>query len=170
MINNPLLGREPVLTVSLVVALLLAILPVFGWNTEQVGAVAAALVFIGGALEAALVRVDRLLPFLVGIGKAIGAVIVAFGLHVPDNYVAAIMAVLTVVAGLQVRQQVVPRKSPHRDGGGLIDWKYIPTAPVLVPTDTVPRSTQLRAERDHRDAPPLPEAHEGDGEREVPGR
>lgn len=171
MINNPLLGREPVVTISTVVALLLAILPAFGWTAEQVGAVAAVLVLLGGVAEALLLRRDRLLPVLVGLGKAVLAGTATFGLHLPGNVTAAAIAVLTVVTGLQMRQQVVPRKSPYRDGGGLIDWRYIPgQVPELVPPGAVPTSVPLRAERDYRDAPPLPQAHEGDGEREAPGR
>lgn len=112
-----LLGREPVMTISTIVALLIAVLPAFGWSTETVGAVAVALLAIGGALEAALVSVDRLLPLLVGLGKAVLAAVASFGVHLPDNHVAAIMAVLTVFAGLQVRKQVGAVQPPRdRDG------------------------------------------------------
>jgi hypothetical protein len=115
--TGPLLGREPVMTVSTVVALLIAILPAFGWSTETVGTVAAALVLIGGAVEAALVAVDRLLPLLTGVAKAVLAVVASFGLHIPDNYVAALMAVLAVVGGLATRAQVSAVQPPRdRDG------------------------------------------------------
>lgn len=112
-----LLGREPVATVSTVVALLIALLPLFGWSTETVGLVAAALVAIGGGVEAVLVSVDRVLPLLVGVGKAVLAVVASFGIALPDNHVAAIMAVLTVVAGLATRAQVGAVQPPvDRDG------------------------------------------------------
>lgn len=101
-----LLGREPVATVSTVVALLVALLPLFGWSTEVVALVAAAIVAVGGGVEAALVSVDRLLPLLVGIGKAVIAAAVGLGADIPDNVLTAGIAVLTVLAGLQVRKQV----------------------------------------------------------------
>lgn len=115
--SGRLLGREPVAAVSTAVALLIAILPAFGWSTETVGTVAAALVVLGGAVEAALVSVDRLLPLLVGAGKAVLAVVASFGVSLPDNWVAAFMAVLTVVAGLATRAQVGAVQPPtDRDG------------------------------------------------------
>lgn len=116
-----LLGREPVASVSTVVALLIAVLPVFGWSTEAVGAVAAALVLIGGAVSAALVSVDRVLPLLVGVGKAVLAAVASFGLTLPDNYVAAIMAVLTVIAGLATRAQVGAVQPPVDRQGREVD-------------------------------------------------
>jgi hypothetical protein len=135
--NGRLLGREPVVTVSTVVALLIAVLPVFGWSTEVIGTVAAALVVLGGAVEAALVSVDRVLPLLVGVGKAVLSVLAAFSIHLPDNYVSAVMALLTVVAGLAVRQQVspaVPPKLNHGWQGGVYGYSGL-----------------------ERDAPPIPD-------------
>lgn len=143
-----LLGREPVMTVSTIVALLIAVLPAFGWSTNTVGAVSAALVAAGGALEASLVSVDRLLPLLVGLGKAVLAAVASFGVHLPDNHVAAFMAVLTVVAGLQVRKQVgavqppMNRRGREVDGNGwevgVLDAEARDTAdsPSLDGTDT----------------------------------
>lgn len=164
--NGQLLGREPVMTVSTAVALLIAVLPVFGWSTNQVGVVAAGLVLIGGAVEASLVSVDRLLPLLVGIGKAVLAVVVAFGLHVPDNYVAAVMAVLTVVAGLQVRKQVgAVQPARDRDGGvvavgGVLDARVSDLGDDTRVqrgefTATDPSQGALR--HDLADAPPIPD-------------
>lgn len=112
-----LLGREPVMTISTIVALLIAVLPVFGWSGQTVGAVAAALVLAGGAAEAAMVSVDRALPLLVGVAKAVLAAVASFGVHLPDNHVAALMAALTVVAGLATRAQVGAIEPPRdRDG------------------------------------------------------
>jgi hypothetical protein len=125
-VNNQLLGREPVITVSTVVALLIGMLPIFDWPAETVGIVVGALVVLGGAVEAALVSVDRLLPLLVGVAKAVLAVVAAFGLHVPDNWVAAFMAVLTVFAGLQVRKQVGAVQPPtDRQGRRVIGYQGV---------------------------------------------
>jgi hypothetical protein len=139
-VSGRLLGREPVVTVSTVVALLIAVLPVFGWSTEVTGTVAGALVVLGGAVEAALVSVDRVLPLLVGVGKAVLAVVAAFGVHLPDNWVSAIMALLTVIAGLAVRQQVGAVEPPRDRHGRQVSW----------PGATVELDTM-------RDAPPIPD-------------
>lgn len=174
-----LLGREPVMTISTIVALLIALLPVFGWPAETVGALAGALVLAGGALEAALVSVDRALPLLIGVAKAVLAAVAAFGLNIPDNHVAALMAVLTVIAGLATRAQVGAVEPPtDRDG-------------IVYPRATLDSFTQIRAEYSDRPADdfkgqgpaagqhsrtevfgavtadgPLPEHRESDGERE----
>lgn len=131
-----LLGREPVATVSTAVALLIAVLPVFGWSTETVGLVAAALVAVGGGVEAALVSVDRLLPLLVGIGKAVIAATIGLGLTIPDNYVAAIMAVLTVIAGLATRAQVGAVQPPTDRDGREVDHNGWPVGVLDVRHET----------------------------------
>lgn len=139
--SGALLGREPVMTVSTAVALLIAVLPVFGWSTETVGTVAAALVLVGGAVEAALVSVDRMLPLLVGVAKAVLAAVAAFGVHVPDNYVAALMAVLTVVAGLATRAQVGAVQPPRDRDGRSLDDRGMTVGDYVAATDyTEPES------------------------------
>ncbi len=145
--NGPLLGREPVATVSTVVALLIAVLPVFGWSTETVGSVAAALVVLGGAVEAALVSVDRLLPLLVGIGKAVLAVVASFGVSLPDNWVAATMAVLTILAGLKVRDQVGAVQPPRDRDGRKLDRMGFPVG-VLDTTEPDPETYDPAARGD----------------------
>lgn len=158
---NRLWGREPVMSVATVVAVLVAVLPVFGWSGEVVGTVSAALVVVGGAVSAALVSVDRVLPLLVGVAKAVLAVVAAFGLHVPDNYVAALMAVLTVVAGLATRAQVGAVEPPRdRDGGivavrGILDERPIQLRTDLTDADAAEFVSRWRAaERAEQDTPP----------------
>lgn len=112
-----LFGRDGVVTVSVIVSFLVALLPLFNWSTETVGAVTAALVALGGFVSAALVSVDRALPGLVGLGQAVIAAVLSFGVHLSDNHVAAAMAVLTVIAGLATRPQV-SAKQPARDRDG----------------------------------------------------
>lgn len=109
-----LFGREPSAAIATVVAILIALLPVFNWTGDQAGAAAGLLTIIGGAVTAALVSVDKLLPLLVGVGQAVVAVAVSFNLNIPDNYVTAGMAVLSVIAGLAVtRPQVSPKQPPN---------------------------------------------------------
>lgn len=158
--DTELLGREPIITVSTIVALLIAVLPIFGWSTEVIGIVAGALVVIGGAVEAALVSIDKLLPLLVGVAKAVLAAVAAFGVHVPGNWVVALMAVLTVVAGLKVRDQVVPAKRAKGNGvdvpGFIRQWNEAERAAGHT---GIGRATQDFATDldDQRGAPPLPE-------------
>lgn len=104
---NRLIGREPVMVVATVVAALQAVTLFFNWTPEVTGSVNAALVLIGGAVSAALVSVDAALPLLTGVGKAVLSVVMAFGVHVPDNIQVGVMALLTVLAGLAVRGAVV---------------------------------------------------------------
>lgn len=114
--RGPLLGREPVVTVSVTVALLLALLPVLSLPTEAAGLVAAATVALGGVASAWLVSVDRALPLLVGAGQAVLAAVASLGLELPDHWVSALLAVLTVISGLHVREKVVPAQGPQWDG------------------------------------------------------
>lgn len=107
------LGREPAGTIAIVVAILVALLPVFNWSGEQASTVGGLLLLVGGAVTAAFVSVDKLLPLLVGLGQAVVGVAVAFNFPIPDNYVTAGMAVLSVIAGLTVtRSQVSPKNPP----------------------------------------------------------
>lgn len=112
-----LLGRDAVVAVSLAVSGLIALLPVLGWSGERTALVSAALVAVGGVVSAWLVAVDRALPLLVGLGKAVVAAVAGFGVHLPDNQVAALMAALTLVAGLATRAQV-GAEQPARDRDG----------------------------------------------------
>lgn len=112
-----LFGRDGVVTVAVIVSFLTAWLPAFGWDSETTGAVSAALVAIGGFVSAALVSVDRALPALVGVGQAVIAAVLSFGVHLPTNWVSSIMAALAVIAGLATRPQV-GAKQPPRDRHG----------------------------------------------------
>lgn len=155
------------MTVSTVTALLIAVLPVFGWTSEVIGTVSAALVVLAGAVSAALVSVDRLLPLLVGVGKAVLAVVAAFGLHVPDNQVAALMAVLTVIGGVSTRAQVGAVEPPRDRHGN--DVRALP-GPIQLPghlaghlaSETVAgwRAAEQAMEQPRRATPPADGPHE----------
>lgn len=121
LVSTRLLGRDPVMTVSVVVSGLIALLPAFGWPTEILGAVTAALVALGGVVSAWLVAADRALPLLVGLGKAIIAAVAAFGVHLPGNQLVAVMAVLTFLGGLVTRPQVHAEQPARTRDGGVIN-------------------------------------------------
>lgn len=147
--TRALFGRDPVMTVSVIVAFLLALLPAFGWSPNTVGAVSAALVALGGVVSALLLSVDRALPLLVGLGKAVIAAVASFGVHLPDNWVSAIMAVLTVVAGLATRPQVGAKEPPRDRDGNIVN--------VTGVLDAMDFPTDLDDQGPPRDAPPLPD-------------
>lgn len=164
-----LFGREPVVAVSLIVTMLIAALPATGWPAERIGIVAGALVVVGGAVEAALVDLDRMLPLLVGVGKAVLAVIATFGVQLPGHWVAAVMGVLTVLGGLQVRQQVVPPQAPQWKSGSVAEplggWvedlapRHLPVEPDLTGgpvRSQVPPDAPWLPERDDRPTSTMP--------------
>lgn len=150
-----LVGRDGVVSVSVVVSVATALLPLLGWSAAATGAVSAALVAAGGFVAAALVSVDRALPALVGVGQAVIAAVLAFGVTLPANVVASVMAVLTVVAGLATRPQVgarLPAKD-HRGNvvfTGTLDY-FMGEAPILRPETEAAVERTLRRPTSERD-------------------
>lgn len=99
------------MALSLLAALIVAGLPVFGWTAPAQSAVAAFVLAVSGAAQAFLVGgADRFLPLLVGLGEALIAVLAAFRFEIPAHYLTAGMAILTVVSGLATRPQVQPHQ------------------------------------------------------------
>lgn len=99
-------GREPAVFWSLVATLVQALLLLFPWSDEVHGALNALTLAVAGVLTAGWVSVDAALPLLAGVFKAVLAVVLAFGVHVPDQVQVAILAVVSAVVSLLVRQQV----------------------------------------------------------------
>lgn len=141
------LGRDGVVTVAVVTSAVIALLPVFGWADSTTGAVTAALTALSGFVAAAFVSIDRALPMLTGLGKSVITVVLAFGVHLPDNYVTAIMAFLTVVAGLATRPQVGAIQPPRDRRGREVDRNGWPVGQLDVAIDDA-------IARDTADAPP----------------
>lgn len=104
--------REPAELVGVVLALLTACTLFLDLDIETQGAVNAALVTLGGFVVAALVAAEKALPMLTGLGKAVIAVMLAFGIELAPNIQAGVMAILTVVAGLAERDRVVAPAPP----------------------------------------------------------
>lgn len=102
--------REPVAIVQgLVVPVLLAIVMLFHWSETTSGAVNVLIVALGGAVAALGVGVDALLPLLGGLAKAVIAVLLAFGLHVPEETQAFVLTVVSVVVAWLTRPQVTAK-------------------------------------------------------------
>lgn len=180
LVRTRLLGRDAVVTVSLAVSGLIALLPVFGWSGERTSLVAAALVALGGVVSAWLVSVDRALPLLLGFGKAVVAAVAGFGVHLSDDRVSAVMAVLTLIAGLATRTQV-GAEQPARDHSGNalggVGWPrpIWPTTKTALPDRVDGWPEPHLVERDDPDprafgvpaAPPLPDRPSDDPPTEV---
>lgn len=101
-----ILGREPAVFWAMVATVLQALSLFLPLTESQQGLVNAVLVAAAGFATAAAVSVDATLPALTGLIKAVFAVVLGFGLNVPDTMQVAVMAVVTAVGAFFVRQQV----------------------------------------------------------------
>lgn len=106
-------GREPAVFWGLVATLLQSIALLLPINAATQGAVNAATVALAGFLTAAMVSVDAALPALVGLIKALFALLMAFGTHIAEPTQVGILAVVTALGAFFVRQQVVAKVGPN---------------------------------------------------------
>lgn len=111
-------GREPaVLWMALVTPLIqLVSALVFPLTDEQQGVLNGLAALVLGAIVAAQVSVDRLLPLLAGLAQAVMSVGLAFGLELAPETQSAILALVAGAVGLFVRTQVVPKVSAQQIG------------------------------------------------------
>lgn len=107
-----ILGREPAVFWGLAATLVQALLLLFNLPEGVQGAANAATLAAAGFLTAAAVGVDAALPALVGLLKAVFALVLAFGVVLPDTTQVAILAVVTAVGAFFVRQNVVAKVQP----------------------------------------------------------
>lgn len=102
-----ILGREPAVFWAMIAAVLQGASLLLGFDPQVQGLLNAALVAAAGFATAAMVSVDAALPALVGLTSAVLALVIGFGIGVPDTTQVAVMAVVTAVAAFWVRAQVV---------------------------------------------------------------
>lgn len=102
-------GREPAVFWGLVAVLLQSVALLLPFTPEVQGGVNAAALALAGFLTAAMVSVDAALPALVGLLKALFAVLLAFGTNIPEPTQVGILAVVTALGAFFVRQNVVSR-------------------------------------------------------------
>jgi hypothetical protein len=105
-------GREPAVFFGMVASVLMALALLLHLNTDVQSLVNAAILALSGLAAASFVSLDAALPALVGLLKAVFALIVGLGGHLPDNTQVAILAVVTAVAAFWVRTQVTAKVSP----------------------------------------------------------
>lgn len=106
-------SREPIAVVQgLLVPILMTVVLLFHWPADTVGIVNAALLAIGGFVASLGVGIDAALPLLTGLGKAVIAVLLAFGLHVPEVTQTVVLTVLSIVVAYLTRPQVTAKVPP----------------------------------------------------------
>lgn len=109
---NRILGREPAVLWALVATLLQSALLLFPLAVEVQGAANAAILALAGFATAAAVSVDAALPALTGLLKAVFALVISLGLHLPDTTQVGILAVVTALGAFFVRQNVTAKVAP----------------------------------------------------------
>lgn len=101
-----ILGREPAVFWAMAATLAQALFLLAPWSDEVHGVINAALLAAAGFLTAAYVSVDAALPALTGLLKAVFAVVLAFGVNLPDTTQVAILAIVTAAGAFLVRREV----------------------------------------------------------------
>jgi hypothetical protein len=107
-------GREPAVFWGLVATLLQAIALLLPLTETAQGALNAATLALAGFLTAAMVSVDAALPALVGLLKAVFALVLAFGVHLPEATQVGILAIVTAFGAFFVRQNVTAKVPARR--------------------------------------------------------
>lgn len=103
--------RFPViLTQGTVVPILIALVPVLGLTAEQTGAVDTVLLALGGVVAAFGVAVDAGLPLLTGLLKAALAAVLTFGVHVPEAWQTAGLAVFGFAVAAWTHSEVTAKE------------------------------------------------------------
>lgn len=101
-------GREPALIMaflSSVIAVVSAF--IFPLSDEQQGVLNAVVVALFGLITAALLQKEKLVPAITGFIKAAVVVAIAFGLHWSPEQQGLFIALISGIAALLVRPQVV---------------------------------------------------------------
>lgn len=110
-------SREPALLLISLIAPIVQVVAAFALvdNGEAAGLVNAAAVAVAGALTAAVVSSDRLVPAITGAVTAVLAATAAFGLDWTPEQQALLIVPVTMLAGYVVRDRVTapaPAESP----------------------------------------------------------
>lgn len=105
-----LLNREPAFISGIIATLIqLLSITVTHWDTNTQGAINAVIVAVMGVITAWAVSKDGALAALTGLGKALIALGLAFGLELSPNLQTMIMMAVTVLASFLVRDRVTAK-------------------------------------------------------------
>jgi hypothetical protein len=100
-------GREPAAWLALVAALVQGISAFFfPLTVDQQGVINALAVAAVGLITAVIVKSDNVLPAITGVGKALLALGLAFGLNWSPDAQSAAMILVTAVAAFAIRDRV----------------------------------------------------------------
>jgi hypothetical protein len=107
------LTREPVALVqALLVPIFLAVILALPLGGDLSGALNAVVTGVGGLVAAwGVQRWDAVLPILGGFAKSVIALILAFGIHLAENYQTLILSVVSIIVAYLTRPQVEAKAS-----------------------------------------------------------
>lgn len=100
MFPTKILGRDPVLVLAFVAVVLQLISRFIPFTVDQQALVLAVLAALIGAIGAFVVKSDRAVPLLVGLVKAVLALLLGFKLNLDPDLQATILAFVTTGAAL----------------------------------------------------------------------
>ncbi|SRR5216110_1555892 len=105
------ISREPVVLVQgLLVPVALAVVLFLHLGDVASGALNTLIMVAGGLVAAwGVAKVDAVLPLAAGAAKAVLAVLLAFGLHVPDSTQTLALSVIGIVVAFLTRPQVTAK-------------------------------------------------------------
>jgi intracellular septation protein A len=125
---DTLFGREPAAWIGLIEAgIALLTITVLHWSTEQIALVMAVVMAIFGVYTAWVTH-DTLLGVIVGLVKAVLALLVGFGVSLSPDLTAAIIGFATVALGFFNRQQTFPVAFPPVPTQGAVAVSDVGTA------------------------------------------
>lgn len=102
--------REPIVIFQgLVIPALMAVSLVLNLSTDVQSLTDAVLLALGGIVAAFGVSARAALPLLSGFVKAVLALLLGLGVHVPSNWQAAIMGVIAVTVAFYTQSQVIAK-------------------------------------------------------------
>jgi len=104
--KNPF-GRDPVLTLNVIAALIYGAGLLFSLSTEVQGWLNAIAVLVLNLIAAGFVRAEEWVPIFTGLFKALIALVIALGLNLSPETQAAVMFLVTAILAFVARSQVV---------------------------------------------------------------
>jgi hypothetical protein len=108
-------NREPVALVQgLLVPIALAVVLLCHLNDNLAGALNTLIMAVGGLVAAVgVAKADAALPLLAGLAKAVLAVLLAWGVDVPETWQTFVLSAVGIVVAYLTRPQVTAKKSDY---------------------------------------------------------
>lgn len=123
------LARFPALTLGMVSGAVQVVAGLFlALSPHQTSLINALVVAVLGVVTAWLVKGDALVAALIGVAQAMLALLIGFGLNLPTDLQASIMAFVAAVAAAYVHTQVTA-PVPHEPGSSPLEPTVTPPPP-----------------------------------------